>query len=160
MTEHRLLTGASLHEPKGCETATSGQVYVANGTGGGTWTDKLSGIQNLNIYATAGRIPDISNPGDSFFHVMPFKAQLTKLYVAYGGTITTANSVLTLYKNGIAQTPTFSVPFAGSGAGVVWYSLVTPNLSVNENDVLEVRTDGGSSVTFPAYVTLRFTVVP
>ena len=35
---HSSLTTSELHEPKGVSTATSGQVYVANGSGGGTWT--------------------------------------------------------------------------------------------------------------------------
>ena len=38
MPEHSQLTGSSLHEPKGVATATSGQVYVADGAGSGTWT--------------------------------------------------------------------------------------------------------------------------
>lgn len=38
MAGHRNLSGAQLHEPKGVENATSGQVYVANGAGSGTWT--------------------------------------------------------------------------------------------------------------------------
>lgn len=35
--EHSALTGSALHEPKGTATATSGEVYVANGSGSGTW---------------------------------------------------------------------------------------------------------------------------
>lgn len=35
---HKDLTGADLHEPKGVATAASGTVYVANGSGGGSWT--------------------------------------------------------------------------------------------------------------------------
>lgn len=38
MAEHSTLTGANLHEPKGVENASAGQVYVANGAGSGTWT--------------------------------------------------------------------------------------------------------------------------
>lgn len=34
---HATLTGASLHEPKGVTTATSGQVYRADGAGSGSW---------------------------------------------------------------------------------------------------------------------------
>lgn len=36
-TAHRSLTGASLHEPKGVETATANQVYKADGAGSGSW---------------------------------------------------------------------------------------------------------------------------
>lgn len=35
--EHSSLTGSALHEPKGTSTANSGEAYVANGTGSGTW---------------------------------------------------------------------------------------------------------------------------
>lgn len=38
MTEHNLLTGAALHEPKGVAAAAEGQVYIADGAGSGTWT--------------------------------------------------------------------------------------------------------------------------
>lgn len=40
--EHASLTGAALHEPKGVEVATIGQVYVANGLGSGSWTSLTS----------------------------------------------------------------------------------------------------------------------
>ena len=35
--EHSSLTGSSLHEPKGAAAANSGEVYVSNGSGSGTW---------------------------------------------------------------------------------------------------------------------------
>lgn len=35
---HSSLTSSELHEPKGADTATSGQVYVSNGSGSGSWT--------------------------------------------------------------------------------------------------------------------------
>lgn len=37
MPEHVDLTDPELHEPKGVATATSGEVYVANGAGSGAW---------------------------------------------------------------------------------------------------------------------------
>ena len=38
MATHSTLTGADLHEPKGVASAGANQVYVANGSGSGTWT--------------------------------------------------------------------------------------------------------------------------
>lgn len=35
---HKNITDADLHEPKGVAGASAGQVYVANGSGSGTWT--------------------------------------------------------------------------------------------------------------------------
>lgn len=34
---HANLTGANLHEPKGVASATTGKVYISNGSGSGTW---------------------------------------------------------------------------------------------------------------------------
>lgn len=36
--EHSVLTGSSLHEPKGIASQVAGLVYVSNGAGSGTWT--------------------------------------------------------------------------------------------------------------------------
>ncbi len=49
MSEHKDLTGASLHEPKGADIATVGQVYVADGSGSGVWTNSLANASNIKI---------------------------------------------------------------------------------------------------------------
>lgn len=43
---HKNLTGADLHEPKGADTALSGQVYVSDGAGSGVWTTASDVIAN------------------------------------------------------------------------------------------------------------------
>jgi hypothetical protein len=45
-TIHRNLTGADLHEPKGADSALSGQVYVSDGAGSGSWVDASTIITN------------------------------------------------------------------------------------------------------------------
>lgn len=52
---HASLTGANLHEPKGVATASSGQIYVANGAGSGAWTT----VEGLSI---TGMIADFTTP--------------------------------------------------------------------------------------------------
>lgn len=47
MAQHKDLTGTDLHEPKDITTATTGQVYVADGVGSGAWT--LAAIQAISI---------------------------------------------------------------------------------------------------------------
>lgn len=37
MASHSTITGAENHEPKGVESAAANTVYVANGSGSGTW---------------------------------------------------------------------------------------------------------------------------
>lgn len=39
--QHSVLTDPNLHEPKGAATALAGAVYVATGSGSGTWTKQL-----------------------------------------------------------------------------------------------------------------------
>ena len=53
MSEHRNLTGASLHEPKGAAGASSKEVYVANGAGSGSWQRlAMGGVQYINTVGT------------------------------------------------------------------------------------------------------------
>lgn len=53
MPEHSAITDPNIHEPKGVAAATSGQVYVADGAGSGTWTSPLpSQTGNSGKYLT------------------------------------------------------------------------------------------------------------
>lgn len=54
MPLHRDLTGAELHEPKGVESALSGTVYVANGSGSGSWTNLGGDRVTLTILTSEG----------------------------------------------------------------------------------------------------------
>ena len=46
--QHSVLSGGELHEPKGIASATSDQVYVADGVGGGVWrTIQTVGWENI-----------------------------------------------------------------------------------------------------------------
>lgn len=49
--QHNALTDPNIHEPKGASTATSGQVYVADGTGSGVW-QHVAGHAYGDIYIT------------------------------------------------------------------------------------------------------------
>lgn len=157
MAEHRSLTGASLHEPKGAETATNGQVYVANGSGSGVWTDRLSGINNLNSFVLQGTIEDVSTASSDFYSVAPGACSLNKVYAILRGTITAADATVTVYKNGIAQTPTLTIPFTGSGAGIVSSVVVSPAVDFAEGDIVRVATAGGSTGAQKLDIVLRFT---
>lgn len=44
MALHNTLTGSELHEPKGADTAPTGQIYVSDGAGSGTWKYPPSGF--------------------------------------------------------------------------------------------------------------------
>ncbi len=156
MAEHRNLTGASLHEPKGVESATSGTVYHANGAGSGSWTNPLTPIKNLNVFAMTGQISDVSAAGSNYFFYIPDTCSLTTMGTVLYGAIITADSILTFYKNGVLQAPTHTIPFAGSGVGVVSTKTFSPTLNFVIGDTLEVRSDGGSANVVPLSLTMIF----
>jgi hypothetical protein len=54
MPEHKDLTGADLHEPKGIASATAGQILVADGAGSGAWTDSPINIHGEMIIVANG----------------------------------------------------------------------------------------------------------
>ena len=45
-TSHASVTGSDLHEPKGVAAATTGQVYVGDGTASGKWTNIATAVKN------------------------------------------------------------------------------------------------------------------
>lgn len=47
MVTHASLTGSDLHEPKGIDSANSGEVYIADGSGSGDW----SALSDINPFA-------------------------------------------------------------------------------------------------------------
>jgi len=51
--EHSTLSTGELHEPKGAPTASAGQVYVADGSGSGTWTPSDSHIAGYIAFDAA-----------------------------------------------------------------------------------------------------------
>lgn len=54
MPQHKDLTGADLHEPKGAATALAGSVYVANGSGSGAWGFTQGNRVTLTVLTSAG----------------------------------------------------------------------------------------------------------
>lgn len=63
-TIHRNLTGADLHEPKGADTALSGQVYVSDGAGSGSWVNASTIITNT-AFTTGDLKPTHKTSADS-----------------------------------------------------------------------------------------------
>lgn len=62
MAEHRDLTGASLHEPKGVATATANQIYIADGAGSGAWSKADAAdinVADASSYFTATTVEGI-----------------------------------------------------------------------------------------------------
>lgn len=150
--EHRNLTGAQLHEPKGCETAGAGTVYVADGAGSGSWSNLLATDRAANRIVLSHHFTDISN-AQSVFLLTPVSGVVRSIHVVLHGAITTANSIVDARINGINVVgSSITIPFSGSAAGQAYSSFPTGANDLTTNGVIEVRTDGGSSTVAMASV--------
>jgi hypothetical protein len=148
MAHHKDLTGTDLHEPKGVATASSGQVYVANGSGSGAWTDRPS-----VGYALTRAIADVSTPGDVYVSV-PFAGTIAFITGVLEAGTTVADSLVTFKINGVSvDTSTLTVT-SGSAAGAQFNSTPTGHNAVVAGDVIKITTDGGSTSTAPFIVTV------
>lgn len=150
--EHRNLTGAQLHEPKGCSSAGAGTVYVADGTGSGSWSNLLATNRASNRIVFSHHFTDISN-AQSIFVLTPISGTVRSIHVVLHGAITTDNSIVDARINGINVVgSSITVTHTASAAGQVFSSFPTGANTLTANGVVEIRTDGGSSTVTMASV--------
>lgn len=145
MALHKDLTGAELHEPKGIETAAAGTVYVANGSGSGSWQDRYSGIPALNQYYLGNRMTDITAANNRVYFHVPTNSEIVSLVAVLDGTIAGTDNVLTMYVNGVAFPDTLTVATAGSAAGQPSTLLTSTPNTIPAGSIIEVRSNGASN---------------
>ncbi len=154
MALHKDLTGTDLHEPKGAASATSGQVYVANGAGSGVWTSKNGDILNANVFSLEGHIDDLGTAGSSCFFYVQQKSKMTKLACVTYAALTAANAILTIYINGVLFADSLTVPFTGSSVGGNASVVIGTVHTITAGSVIEIRSDGGPTNAVKGSVSL------
>ena len=154
MALHKDLTGAELHEPKGADSASDGDVYVADGAGSGTWTNRYSGVLALNQYWLDDTMDDISAVNNRVWFDVPVQSEIVSLAAILNGGITTTNATLSIYINGVLFADTLTVPYAGSTSGTRAAMNVTTGNTIAAGSVIEVRSDGGSDTSQEAKITI------
>jgi len=147
---HSALTDPYLHEPKGAATATSGQVYVANGSGSGTWTTKESLIE----LSVEGYVENIS-ASSTVYVPIPFAGTIAKVVTVLEASIGSADSTITVSNAAAASMGTITVAFTGSAAGDVDTLVPSSNNTVTAESFITIATDGASVNT----AALRFVVI-
>mgnify|MGYP003134312780 FL=1 len=149
--EHSTLTGSDLHEPKGTAAANTGEVYIANGSGSGTWT------AHHNRCVLTTRIDDISTASSAWV-VTPVAGTISKIYSVISGAITSGAAVLTAEIGGTAVTNgVLTVAVSGSAAGIVDSATPSAANTVTAGSAIEIVTDGGSTNTVSAVITFEIT---
>ena len=161
---HKDLTGASLHESKGVASASAHNVYVANGSGSGTWEkiDKdainTSSVKNLNKSYLTYTIPDISTAG-SHFVVTPIAGDINKIFSTINNAISSANCGLTFEIGGTAVTNgAITIAHSGSAAGTVDSSTPSGQKTLTAGQAIEIITDGASSTACRGTITFELDV--
>lgn len=147
---HSTLTDPYLHEPKGVASASSGEVYVANGSGSGTWTAK----ETLIELSLEGYLEDVSSV-ETVYVPIPFAGTIVKVLTVLEASISSSNSTVTVKNSAGSSMGTLTITASGSAAGDVDILEPTTNNTVTADSFITVESDGASTNT----AKLRFVVV-
>jgi hypothetical protein len=98
--QHSVLTDPQLHEPKGASTASSGKVYVANGSGSGAW-QFIAGHSYGDLYITSSSVSQTLSAASALAKLNPTGAWTANGYQNI--TPSAANGQFTTTQAGIYQ---------------------------------------------------------
>lgn len=166
MADHASLTDPELHEPKGIAAAAANTLYVADGSGSGTYKKipvaslDLTSMQDPNTVYVAGVLADVSAPS-SILVPAPGNCTFVSAVLVLGGAITVGNSSVSLVRNdGSSFGSAVTITQSGSAEGTTFTFTATLNTSITANGYVKITTDGNSTTTQPLYVLCKFTRVP
>lgn len=178
-TLHSSLSDPDLHEPKGVSAATSGQVYVANGSGSGAWTKYAA--SNVTVTDTAGyftatdventlkeiyerplhlhaSLTDVSNA--SFILIpFPYNVEIVSIRFVLQASITASDSTVTVTRGGdSASLGTKTITHTGSAEGTTFDFTPSGNTSINAttHKYIKIASDGASGGTSQMDITVSF----
>ena len=145
MPLHSALTGADLHEPKGIAAAAADKVYVSDGAGTGVWRN--------TPYAISAVIADVSTASTIYIPV-PFAGTVIKVVTVLAGSLTTANSTVTVKNAAGSSMGTLTITQSGSAAGDIDVLNPVSNNTVTNDSRISVETDGASDTARNLFVTV------
>ena len=161
MAEHNTLSGSSLHEPKGIDsagTSDAGKVLTPSSTSAGTGELRNlveSEIDTKIAYITA-RFDDVSTAGDIYIP-MNFAGSIDYISSVIDGALGTGDVTLTCKINGTAITSgAITITQASSAAGDVDSATPTALNNITSGQYIQVTSDGASTNTVAAW--LMFTI--
>ncbi len=130
-------------------TATAAELNALDGI--------TASVTELNQYAITLEITDISTAG-SYWVVAPHAGDIAAVYTVIDGAITGGDAAITLEIATVAVTDSaITIANAASAAGDVDSSTPSAANTVTAGQAIEVITDGGSTNTVKAEVTILIT---
>lgn len=171
---HSTLTGADLHEPKGADGAAANTVYVANGLGSGVWAKPAAVNTTIadpnNVFAGTdveaalyeawregfvvdGVFTDVSNV-ETVLLPIPYSCTIVSIKMILSGSITVANSNVTVTRSDGAAMGVQAIAFSGSAEGTTFnFTPSGNNVFVGgTHNYIKLVSDGGSTTTAKLYV--------
>jgi len=134
--QHNTLSGSELHEPKGIDSASAGEVYVADGSSGGAWSPRIEIL--------TGVIADVSI-AETVYVPIPYSGNVAKIMTVIEGSIATSDATITVKDNAGNTIGTLTITQSGSAAGDVDSNTTLSNTLVTDDDYITVETDGSST---------------
>ena len=133
---HSTLADQYLHEPKGVVSASSGDVYLANGYGSGTWTSRQSmlTVQFANISTSS-----------NLYVPMPYAGTVTKIQSVLSAAISGGDAVFTVTNSSGSSMGTLTITQSGSAAGDVDTLTPSSNNTVTAGTFIKIACNGGPS---------------
>lgn len=159
MPEHRDLTGASLHESKGVDSAAANTVYVANGAGSGAWSKlpaaavDTSTIKNTNKEHITVFFDDIGTAGSRYIPILR-ACKINLVYVSPQLATAGSTTVITLRNDAGTAMGTINIPSAAA-AGSLQTTTPVANNTFTAGTKLQIDTDGGTSTASDAIFTIE-----
>ena len=133
---HSTLSDPFLHEPKGVASASSGDVYLANGSGSGTWTSRQS---MLTV-----QFPDISSASNLYVPI-PYAGTITKIQSVLTAAISGGDAVFTVTNSSGSSMGTLTITQSGSAAGDVDILTPSSNNTVTAGTFIKIACAGAPS---------------
>lgn len=174
MVAHSSLTGADLHEPKGVASAAADTVYVANGSGSGTWkkteagdvtvADTGSKFAGTDVETVLLELYQLSSIVDGIFEdvssvetvllPIPFSCQVLSIKMILAGSITTADATITVTRSDGAAMGTRVIEYAGSAEGTSFTFVPSANdtFTGGAHNYIKLVSDGASTGSVKLYV--------
>ena len=150
-TAHSTLTGADLHEPKGVAAANADQIYIANGSGSGAWTNA-----DNNIYLQL-ELDDVSSASSTWIP-SPCNGTISKIQTILHGAHNGPDSVITCELNGTLVTScAITGAQSSSAAGDVDSSTPSGANTLSIGTKIEIITSGASTNAVRLSIVLTIT---
>ena len=134
---HSSLTDPYLHEPKGVAAASVGKVYVANGSGSGTWQDHRRSVFTVHF--------TIISSAQNIYVPIPFAGTVSRVTSVLAGAISGGDVTVTVKNSASASMGTLTITQSGSASGDVDTLNPSSNNTATDNDYLLVQSNGGAS---------------